>query len=86
MAIVQVCGVEKNGDASKLVISFRNQEFKDHYHHERPHQGLENELIQIPPTKKRKKTEPNVDTILLSDIRCEERLGGLQKCYSRVAG
>jgi putative transposase len=60
------------------------QEFRDHYHMERPHQGLENELIQKPPTKKRKKTETNVDTIRLSDIRCE-RLGGLLKSYSRVA-
>ncbi len=60
-------------------------EFKDHYHLERPHQGLENELIQKPQTKRRKKTEANVDTIRLSDIRCEERLGGLLKNYSRVA-
>ena len=33
------------------------REFKDHYHRERPHQGLDNELIQKPPTNKRKKTE-----------------------------
>ena len=49
------------------------QEFKEHYHRERPHQGLENELIQKPPPKKRKKSDPNVDTIRRSDIRCEER-------------
>jgi putative transposase len=61
------------------------QEFRDHYHLERPHQGLENELIQKPPTKKRKKREPNVDKIRLSGIRCEERLGGLRKSYSRIA-
>jgi putative transposase len=61
------------------------QEFKDHYYLERPHQGLENELIQKPLTKKRKKTEPQVEPIRLSDIRCEERLGGLIKSNSRVA-
>jgi putative transposase len=61
------------------------REFKDHYHLERPHQGLENELIQKPPTKRRKKTKPNVNTIRLSDIRCDERLGGLLKSYRRVA-
>jgi putative transposase len=60
-------------------------EFRDHYHLERPHQGLENELIQKPSTRKRKKTEPNVDTIRLSDIRCDERLGGLLKSYSWMA-
>ena len=60
---------------------------RDSYHLERPHQGLENELIQIPPTNKRKRknTETNVDTIHLSDIRCDERLGGLLKSYRRVA-
>ena len=61
------------------------REFKDHYHLERPHQGLENELIQKPPTKRWKKTKPNVNTIRLSDIRCDERLGGLLKSYRRVA-
>jgi putative transposase len=59
------------------------QEFKDHYHQERPHQGLDNELIVKPPSKNRRTREP--DTIRLSDIRCEERLGGLLKSYSRVA-
>ena len=53
-------------------------------HHERPHQDLENELSQKQPTKKRKKSEPNVDTIRMSDIRFEERLGVLLKSYSRV--
>ena len=61
------------------------QEFKDHYHLERPHQGLENELIRKPQMKRRKKTKPNVDTIRLTDIRCDERLGGLLKSYSRMA-
>lgn len=60
-------------------------EYREHYHRERPHQGLDNELIQKPLPKKRKKSEPKVNTIRLNDIRCEERLGGLLKSYSRVA-
>ncbi len=59
------------------------QEFKDHYHIERPHQGLANGLIVKPTSENRKTRAP--DTIRLSDIRCEERLGGLLKSYSRVA-
>ena len=62
-------------------------EFKDHYHFERPHQGMENETLIKPTTKgerKSKKPKPP-DTIRLSDIRCNERLGGLLKSYSRAA-
>ena len=62
-------------------------EFKDHYHLERPHQGLENDTL-IKPTAKGKQTSKKAkppDTIRLSDIRCKERLGGLLKHYSRAA-
>lgn len=58
-------------------------EFREHYHQERPHQGLDNELLQKPSLEKRKQLE--VETIRLSDIRREERLGGLLKSYSRRA-
>jgi putative transposase len=58
-------------------------QFRDHYHLERPHQGLDNELIEKPPTKGCKKIIEQPDTIRLSDIRCHERLGGLLKSYSR---
>ena len=62
------------------------REFMDHFYFERPHQGLENEMIIAIRNKsnraKRKAKPP--DTIRLSDIRCKERLGGLLKHYSRA--
>ena len=65
------------------------QEFKDYYHEERPHQGLENELvIDGARTKKRSKpgtTQSEAVSIPISEIRCKERLGGLLKSYSRRA-
>jgi putative transposase len=45
-----------------------------HYHEERPHQGLGNELIA------RKTT-----VIGTGPIKCRERLGGLLKFYDRDA-
>jgi putative transposase len=60
-------------------------QFRDHYHLERPHQGLDNELIEKPPAKDGKKIIEEPDTIRLTDIRCHERLGGLLKSYSRKA-
>jgi putative transposase len=63
-------------------------QYRGHDHAERPHQGLDNELIEKPHTKKQKKsTTPanQPETIRLSDILCHERLGGLLKSYSRKA-
>ena len=63
------------------------QEFKIHYHEERPHQGLDNELIGETKTRKRK-SKSKMDqpaTTSLAEIRCKERLGGLLKSYSRKA-
>ena len=66
-------------------MSLLCSEFREHYHLERPHHGLENER----PTQMKTKTSgrlPNpVDTVQLSNIRCKERLGGLLKSYSRNA-
>ncbi len=62
--------------------------YRDHYHAERPHQGLDNELIENPDSNKRRnrRSRPNqIETIRLSDIRCHERLGGLLKSYTRKA-
>ena len=62
-------------------------EFVEHYHVERPHQGKENELLQPVGKAKRgskAKTDP-ATTILLRDIRCRKRLGGLLKHYYREA-
>ena len=48
--------------------------FIDHYHEERPHQGLGNELIA-----------PTTPVIATGPITCRERLGGLLKFYDREA-
>jgi len=60
-------------------------QFREHYHFERPHQGLDNELIQQPPAKRGKRPIEEPDIIRLSDIHCQERLGGLLKSCSRKA-
>ena len=57
--------------------SLRNActEFLAHYHQERNHQGLENELI-----------EPKDDTDQhQGEIQCRERLGGVLRYYDRAA-
>jgi putative transposase len=65
------------------------QEFKDYYHEERLHQGLENELVMKGSrTKKLSKSgakRSEIVSIPISEIRCKERLGGLLKSYSRKA-
>jgi Integrase core domain len=48
--------------------------FVDHYHEERPHQGLCNELIA-----------PKTTSVSRGPVRCRERLGGLLKFYYRAA-
>ena len=48
--------------------------FMHHYHEERPHQGLGNELIA-----------PTTTVIGTGPIMCRERLGGLLKFYDREA-
>ena len=47
-------------------------EYMEHYHTERPHQGIGNNIIEPPPVGQGK-------------IVCQERLGGLLKSYRRVA-
>ena len=51
------------------------REFVEHYHIERPHQGLGNEIIEktlyIP--------------VPSAEVRCDERLGGILKHYRREA-
>lgn len=60
-------------------------EFVLQYLLERPHQGLDNELIQKPsPTNPLRLGMPAA-TICLGDVPCKERLGGLLKNYSRKA-
>ncbi len=51
------------------------REFVDHYHHERNHQGLGNQLILPPATP----GQPH------GPIHCRQRLGGMLKYYYRSA-
>ena len=51
------------------------KEYTDHYHFERNHQGLDNELIERPIA------EPNMDAA----VDCRERLGGILNYYHRRA-
>jgi putative transposase len=48
-------------------------EYMEHYHTERPHQGIDNNIIEPLPQPKEGK------------IVCQERLGGLLKSYRRAA-
>ena len=57
------------------------REFVEHYHAERPHQGLDNEL----PVPRRGKKKRQTDLIPLGDVACRSRLGGLLKHYYRKA-
>jgi putative transposase len=54
------------------------REYLEYYLTERPHQGRENEVLvgEKPPKE---------SLLKLSDIRCQSRLGGLLKSYSRKA-
>ncbi len=61
-------------------------EYLAHYHAERPHQSLDNELLNQPkqrgrPRTKRGKIEDEI--VPLGEVRCRSRLGGLLKSYSR---
>ena len=66
-------------------MSLLCSEFAEHYHLERPHQGLENERPTHMATKKSGDVRAPADTIRLCGIRCKERLGGFLKSYSRNA-
>jgi len=56
------------------------KEFVDFYHDSRPHQSLDNR-----PPDKRKPDKFETDLISLNQVRCQQRLGGLLKSYSRPA-
>ena len=54
-------------------------EYVQHHNEERPHQGRNNEPLGGPPG------HAFPATLCISEVRCQERLGGLLKSYSRVA-
>jgi hypothetical protein len=49
-------------------------EFATHYHRERNHQGLANELIERPPAQRR-----------MGAVRRRQRVGGILNYYFRLA-
>ena len=51
------------------------KEYTEHYHLERNHQGLDNELIEKPAGR------PDMDAL----VECQERLGGILNYYYRRA-
>jgi hypothetical protein len=48
------------------------EEYVKRYHQERPHQGIDNNIIEPPPQGR-------------GEIMCDERLGELLKSYRRAA-
>jgi len=64
-------------------------EWLEHYHTERPHQSLDNELLKRPTQCGQRPMEHfapiNEQVESLAEVRCKERLGGLLKSYSRKA-
>lgn len=59
--------------------------YRDFYLHLRPHQGKDNELLIRHKVKPSVREQPDQELLSLRDIRCEQRLGGLLKHYSRKA-
>ena len=59
------------GESTSALPSARSSH---HYHEERPHQGLGNELIA-----------PKTTLTGTGPVRCHERLGGVLKFYHREA-
>jgi putative transposase len=57
------------------------REYLEHYHTERPHQGIDNEPI-LPAKPAR---SPRDEDLLLTDVRRRDRLSGLLKHYERRA-
>ncbi len=51
------------------------KEYTDHYHFERNHQGLDNELVE----------KPSDEASMDGDVDCRERLGGILNYYHREA-
>ena len=57
------------------------------YHRLRPHQAKDNDLLFASKRRPKKPTRASkpADALPLSEIRCEQRLGGLLKHYYRKA-
>ena len=67
---------EEPPDFVRCPIGLRgSREYVEHYQRERPRRGLRNEMIELAGRRPTSKTE----------ARCEQRLGGLLRYYSRAA-
>jgi putative transposase len=62
-------------------------QFAEYYHNERPHQGKENDLLTRTAKAKRRSVAviSKIESLPLSQIRCNQRHGGLLKHYYRSA-
>ena len=56
-------------------LDHATEQFLEHYHQERPHQGLDNELI----------LKFELPSKAIGEVVCDERLGGLLRSYRRAA-
>jgi len=57
------------------------REYVEHFHYERPHQGIGNVPPEKPPDEDEK-----ADSAIAGTVRCRERLGGLPKhCHHDAA-
>ena len=56
----------------------------DYYHRLRPHQGKDNALL-VPAKQRGRRSPPRCDIKSLSEVACEQRLGGLLRHYYRRA-
>jgi putative transposase len=61
--------------------------FVDYYHRLRPHQAKDNDLLLARKPRRQKKPTraPPDEVVSLSEVRCEQRLGGVLKHYYRNA-
>jgi len=65
----------------KRHMDYLCREFVEHYQVERPHQGLDNNLL----VSRRRQKKRQTDLVPLGDVGCRIRLGGLLKHYHRKA-
>ena len=82
MRTVVVNPADRGSDPGKALVGCADgnhpravHEYVEHYHRERNHQGLDNQLLQRPPPPRR----PD------ADVRRRARLGGLLSFYYREA-
>ncbi|PQO25301.1 integrase [Blastopirellula marina] len=66
-------------------FDFIVREYVEHYHEERPHQGIGNVLLSRRSEPENEDVDDEVTFLSMADIRCKTRLGGILKSYTRAA-